>query len=154
MDPQDYFCQVSSLGSQFPKKVIQITKRAKGSKLGFWLRKGNFWFFWPRKWSIGLWHDLKSPIASFWSNGMAQNIASPMDWQMKFSVNWSKVNCVLKSQTLTFWSKSNAKDHNSSKHVKLWNFFIKKHFHDEQKFKSMLGCTIFALQDSNLLGTP
>ena len=31
----------------------------------------------------------------------------------------SKVNCTLKSQTLTFWSKSSVKDHNSSKHVKI-----------------------------------
>ena len=44
----------------------------------------------------------------------------------EFLVNWSKVNYILKSQTLTFWSNSNAKDHNSSKHVKIWNLFIKK----------------------------
>ena len=31
-----------------------------------------------------------------------------------------------KSQTLTFWSKSSFKDYNSSRHVKMWNLFIKK----------------------------
>ena len=45
---------------------------------------------------------------------MVQNIASPLEWQMNFAVNWSKVNCILKSQTLTFWSNSSAKNHNSS----------------------------------------
>ena len=44
----------------------------------------------------------------------------------EFSVNWSKVNCTLKSQILTFWSKSSVQDHNSSKYVKIWNLFIKK----------------------------
>ena len=52
------------------------------------------------------------------------------------SVNWSKVNCILKSQTLTFWSKSSVKDYNLSKHVKMWNFVhqeIKKsRFHFEK----------------------
>ena len=43
-----------------------------------------------------------------------------------FSINWSKVNCTLKSQTLTFWQKSSVKDHNLSKNVKIWNLFIKK----------------------------
>ena len=33
MDPQDYFCQVSSLGSQFSKKVFQIIKRGKMGKI-------------------------------------------------------------------------------------------------------------------------
>ena len=33
---------------------------------------------------------------------MVQNIASPLDWQMNFAVNWSKVNCILKSRSLTF----------------------------------------------------
>ena len=112
-------------GSQLLKKFDQIIKRAKWSKLGFWLRKGNS-DFWPSKWSIGLKHDFKSSIASFLPNNMIQNITNPLDWHMNFAVNWSKVNCILKSQTLTFWSKSSAKDHNSSKHVKMWNLFIKK----------------------------
>ena len=30
--------------------------------------------FWPSKWLIGLRHDLKSSIASFWPNGVTQNI--------------------------------------------------------------------------------
>ena len=38
-----------------------------------------------------------------------------------------------KSQTWTFWSNSSAKDHNSSKYVKIWNLFIKKsRFHFEK----------------------
>ena len=34
-----------NFGPQFLKKFDQIIKRVKWSKLGFWLRKGNFWFF-------------------------------------------------------------------------------------------------------------
>ena len=82
--------------------------------------------FWPSKWPIGLKHYFKGSIASSWPNDMVQNIAISLDWQKKFAVNWSKVNCILKSQTLTFWSKSSSKDQNSSKHVKMWNLFVKE----------------------------
>ena len=81
--------------------------------------------FWPSKWSIGLKHDLKSSIASFYLMEWLK-ILLKINWiDSWFSVNWSKVNCTLKSQTLTFWSKASVKDHNSSKHVKIWNLFIK-----------------------------
>ena len=112
-------------GSQLLKKFDQIIKRAKWSKLGFWLRR-SISDFWPRKWPIGLNHDSNGSIASSWPNNMVQKITSSLDWQMNFSVNWLKVNCTLKSQTLTFWSKSSAKGHNSSKHIKIWNLFINK----------------------------
>ena len=42
-----HICQLIKFGPQFLKKFDQIIKRAKWSKLGFWLRKGNFWFFDP-----------------------------------------------------------------------------------------------------------
>ena len=46
MDPLDYFFQVSSLGSQFSKKVIQITKRGKMGEIRVLTKKWpNFDFF-------------------------------------------------------------------------------------------------------------
>ena len=64
---------------------------------------------------------------------MAQNISNSLEWQMKFAINWSKVNCILKRQTLTFWSTSSTKDQNSSKHIKIGNLFIKKSRNQEIK---------------------
>ena len=55
-----------------------------------------------------------------------KKISKALDWQMNFPINWSKINCTLKSQTLTFWSKSSAKGHFSSRCVKTWNLFTKK----------------------------
>ena len=52
---------------------------------------------------------------------MAQDIS-----QDQLIDKWNSVNWYTESQTLTFWSKSSIKNHNLSRHVKMWNFFIKK----------------------------
>ena len=60
---------------------------------------------------------------------MTQNIAQGhliFSQLIKSQLYTEKSNFTLKSQTLTFLSKSSVKDHNSSKHVKIWNLFIKK----------------------------
>ena len=132
-------------GSQFLKKFDQITKRGKMVKIRILIEERQSLNFWPRKWSIGLRYDLKSPISPCWPNDMVQNIASPLDWHMNFLVNWSKVNCILKNQTLTFWSNLSTEDHNSSKHVKIWNLFIKKSRNKEIK-KSKIQDFIFKSQ--------
>ena len=58
-------------------------------------------------------------MASSWPIHKVQKISNALDWQMNCPVNWSKINCTLKSQTLTFWSKSSAKGHFSSRWVKI-----------------------------------
>ena len=86
----------------------------------------QFLTVWPRQWQIKLNHGLNNSMTSSWHIHKVQKIPIALDWQMNFSDNWSKFDCTLKSQTLTFWSKSSAKGHFSSRCVKTWNLFIKK----------------------------
>ena len=86
----------------------------------------QFLTVWPSQWQTKLTYGLKDPMELSWHTQQVQKIPNAQDWQMNFPVNWSKFDCILKSQTLTFWSKSSVKIHFSSKHAKSWNLFTKK----------------------------
>ena len=96
-------------GSQFLNKFDQITKRAKWSKLGFWLRRLVFRLS-TQIYDLMVW-DMISRIQIHHFDLMAWfKTFLRINWLI--IENWStieKVNCTLKSQTLTFWSKSNLK---------------------------------------------
>ena len=113
-------------GPKLLKKFGQIIKRAKWSKLGFLTGERKFLIFLPSQWKIGFKHSFKDSMEPSWPNHKVQKISNVLDWQMNFPVNWSNINCTLKSQTLTFWSKSSAKGHFSSRCFKTWNLFTKK----------------------------
>ena len=88
--------------------------------------QGQFLTVWPNQWQTKLNHRLKNSMTLSWPIQEVQKISNALDWHMNFSVNWSKFDCTLKSQTLTFWSKSSAKGNFSSRCVKTWNLFTKK----------------------------
>ena len=80
--PHKYFRPIciiwSSLDHNYSRNLIKSPKGQNGQNKGFdWERE--IYDFWPRKWSIGLRNDLKSPISSFLPNDMIQNIANPLD---------------------------------------------------------------------------
>ena len=98
-----------------PQEIWPDHQKGKMVKIRVLTNKRQFLIFDLEKCLIGLRHDLKVSNASFWPNGMSQNFPQDQLIDSWFSVNWSKVKCTLKSQTLTFWSKSSVKDHNSSR---------------------------------------
>ena len=72
---------------------------------------------------------------------MAQKFPQAQLIDSWFSVNWSKVNYTLKSQTLTFWSKSSVKDQfiKTCQNMKRVHHEIKKsRFHFEKSMFSNL----------------
>ena len=126
-DPHQHYkliCIIYQVWTIIPQEIWSNHQKGKMVKIKVLTGKGKFLVIDLA--NIGLRNDLKSPIASLWPNNIAQNTTSPLDCQMNFSVNWSKVNCILKSQTLTLRSNSSAKGHFSPRCVQTWNLFTKK----------------------------
>ena len=109
-----------------PQEIWSDHQKGKMVIFRFLTVQRQFLTVWTSQWQTKLNHILKEWILSSWPIQQVQKTSIALDWQMNFSVNWSKFDCTLKSQTLTFWSKSSAKSYFSSRHVKLWNLFIKK----------------------------
>ena len=109
-----------------PQEILSDHRKGKMVIFRVLTAQRKFLTVWPNQWQFKLTYGLKDPMALSWHVQQVQKILIAQDWQMIFPVNWSIFDCILKSQTLTFWSKSNAKIHFSSRHVKLWNLFIKK----------------------------
>ena len=95
-------CHLVKFGSQFLKKFGQITKRAKWSKLGFWLRKGNFWSF------------------NLANDQLSSNMISRTQWHHLDLITWFKRSQVHWIDRWIFQST----DQKSTVHwkVKLWLF--------------------------------
>ena len=75
----------------------------------------QFLTVWPSQWQTKITYGLKDSMTWSWHIQQVQKIPNAQDWQMNFPINWSIFDCILKSQTLTFWSKSSVKIHFSLK---------------------------------------
>ena len=145
MDPQDYFCQVSSLGSQFSKKVIQITKRSKMGEIRVLTEKWPNFDFLPNNWLIGWKHDLKDPSASFWPNFIFQFISWDKWIDRQIQSTGEKSQLYTKKSNFDFLTKIESQKSHFIKTSKIWNLIIKNQENKKSNFARLVNFSKYFL---------
>ena len=123
MNSYEPFCQV---WITIPQEIWSDHQKGKMVIFRVLTAQRQFLTVWPNQWQTKLTYGLKDSMELSWHTQQVQKDPKCTRLTVEFPSQLINFDCILKSQTLTFWSKSRVKIHFSSKHAKSWNLFTKK----------------------------